>query len=212
MANLSKPPVNSTPSAKAFLLKIILWLPLAFLVWYLLAPAIIFLVAMLANILLPTFVPHAIQGVEQHFLMIDIVTQFSVPGEGADADRSGDLIFSVRAMKYGYGIPVLLAMILATPGKNGARIVKFAWGFLILLAVQTWGVSFDAMVIMLFKLGPEISGQLRTTPLIREFLALGYQLGYLILPAVTPIVIWFVQNQDFVQELAPGPADKKQET
>jgi hypothetical protein len=42
-----------------------------------------------------------------------------------------------------------------------------------------------------------------TTPLTRELLALAYQLGYLILPAVTPILIWAALHRDFLGELVP---------
>jgi len=50
---------------------------------------------------------------------------------------------------------------------------------------------------------PAIADQMGTTPLTRELLALAYQLGYLILPAVTPILIWAAFHRDFLSKLLP---------
>ena len=50
---------------------------------------------------------------------------------------------------------------------------------------------------------PAIAEQMGTTPLTRELLALAYQLGYLILPAVAPILIWAAFHRDFLREWLP---------
>ncbi|MCB1782281.1 MAG: hypothetical protein KDJ34_19765, partial [Candidatus Competibacteraceae bacterium] len=48
-----------------------------------------------------------------------------------------------------------------------------------------------------------VAGQMGTTPFTRELLALAYQLGYLILPAMTPILLWAAFHRDFLRELLP---------
>jgi len=56
---------------------------------------------------------------------------------------------------------------------------------------------------MVFKLGRDIGETMGTTEFTREVIALCYQLGYLILPAVTPILLWFTMYQNQIAKLAP---------
>ena len=89
------------------------------------------------------------------------------------------------------------------------KFLNFYICFLVLIIVQAWGVTFDAMVTFVFKLGRGIGETMGTTEFTREVIALCYQLGFLILPAVTPILLWFVMYQDQLIKLAPGFARVK---
>lgn len=200
--------VDSSPSAKAFLGKVLLWLPVTFTVWYWLAPLLIFPVAVLLRLALGAFYPEAIAGVEQQGYFLDIVTRFSaslLPGAvPSSPGQETEVFFTLNALKYGYGIPLLLALLLAVPQSLGARLVKFMTGMLILIPVQTWGVYFETLINLLFKLGPTIGEQLGSTALSRNGIALAYQLGYLILPAITPLIVWAFMSLDFIRDLAPN--------
>lgn len=189
-------------SLKPFLSKIFLWLPLTFITWFFCAPAIIYLATLLANIVLPLVVGYAVESVEQQGLFLDVVTHFSIRGQGANSARAGQLIFTVNAMKYGYGVPLLLTMVLATPARVSQKLFKFFLGFLILLLTQLWGVCFEILKVLIFSLGPEITAQMQVTSVMREIIIVCYQFGFLVLPSVSPLIIWLVLYQEFVKKLA----------
>ena len=69
------------------------------------------------------------------------------------------------------------------------------------MLVQTWGISFEALISLIFKSDESIALQMGTTAVGREFLALGYQLGFLILPAIAPLIFWGMTHYDFLQTL-----------
>ena len=187
-------------SVKGFLLKIVVLLPLTFFAWYLITPAILYIVSWLTKSVLLFFASHAISDIEQHGRVLEVITKFtSAPKEkGVEA-----ITFTVNAMKYGYGIALFAAMVLASPDKLTNKLQNFYIGALILIFIQVWGVTFDILVTFIFKLGRGIGETMGTTEFTRELIALGYQMGYLILPSVTPILLWFSMYQKEVIKLAP---------
>ena len=139
--------------------------------------------------------------VESHGNVVEIITRFASSEKGKE--EAGTLTFGINAMKYGYGVALFTAMLLATPDKLSNKLHNLYIGFLVLMIVQVWGVTFDVMMTFVFKLSRDIGETMVTTEFTREVIALCYQLGYLILPAVTPILLWFVMYQDQVIKLAP---------
>ncbi len=192
---------NQIISVKGFLLKILIWLPITFVVWYFLTPVILYVLSFLSKAALTLWAGQAVIGVEvsEHELLI--VTPFAA--EKINEVDKGQLVFAINAMKYGYGLALFVAMLLATPDKISNKLQNLYIGILILLIVQVWGVTFDTMQTLVFKLGEGIADTLNTTAFTRELIALGYQMGYLILPAVTPILMWFVMYQDHLAKMAP---------
>lgn len=188
-------------SVKGFLLKIIIFLPIVFLLWYLLTPLFLYILSFLSQAVLTIFAGQAVVGVEANGNVLHIITPF--PADNTNDVNKGQLVFVINAMKYGYGIALFTAMLLATPDKLSNKLQNFYIGLLILLLVQVWGVSLDTMQTLVFKLGEGIADTLNTTEFTRELIALGYQLGYLILPSITPIILWFVMYQDYLAKMAP---------
>ena len=104
-----------TISVKGFLLKIIIWLPLAFVAWYFLTPAIVYIVALLSKAALSFMAGHAVLDVESQGNVVEIITRFASSEKGKEG--AGTLTFGINAMKYGYGVALFSAMLLATPDK-----------------------------------------------------------------------------------------------
>ena len=101
-----------------FLLRVVLWLPPLFVLWYLLAPLLLAPVAGWSHWLLTTWFPQAITGVERQGISLEILTRFmmAAPADGATPPgATGTLTFSLNALKYAYGWPLLLALTLAAP-------------------------------------------------------------------------------------------------
>ena len=189
-----------------FLIFTVLWLAPAFVLWYALAPLLLRPVAGWTHLILTQGFGYAIIAVEQQGTLVDIVTRFvmAAPADGAaPSGASGQLVFAINALKYAYGWPLLLALTLAAPTGIGEKLYRAAMGGLLLLPVPVWGIACEALKVLVFQMDPAVAEQMDTTPLTRELLALAYQLGYLILPAVTPILIWAAFHQDFLGELLP---------
>jgi hypothetical protein len=189
-----------------FLIQTILWLTPAFTVWYLLAPVLLTPITGWAHLVLTQGFGYAVAAVEQQGTMVDIVTRFAMVAPAhaaAPPGAPGQLVFMINALKYAYGLPLLLALTLAAPTLIGEKLYRALMGSVLLLPVPVWGIVCEALKVLVFQMNPAIAEQMGTTPLTRELLALAYQMGYLILPGVTPILIWALFHQDFLSELLP---------
>lgn len=192
-------------SARDFLLKTLLWLPVCFVGWYLGAALFSFPAIWLSDLLLPLVFPGVIEGVEQQGYMVDIVTQLNVQAANG---QTGQFVFSFNALKYGYGFPLILAMMLATPYSIYNKLDDMTYGLLVVVFAQAWGICFEASSSLLLKTGDEITSQASALlpftqgEFFLNFIALGYQLGFLILPAIVPIAFWIIRHQGLLERLA----------
>jgi hypothetical protein len=82
---------------------------------------------------------------------------------------------------------------------------------IILLVPQLWGVCFDFMLNTITQVPRAALLDLNLFGWKRELIGLGYQLGSLILPIVTPVVLWVLMNRNFVYAVVfSGALDDKQ--
>lgn len=111
----------------------------------------------------------------------------------------------VNTMKYGYGLALIWGLVMATPLTTRRRLAQMLAGWLAVSVVQAFGAVTGAWVVALQFLGADA---LRGAGLAPELVALAYQLGYLILPAVVPVVLWMLMNRRLVEDLArPAAAE-----
>lgn len=89
--------------------------------------------------------------------------------------------------QFTFGIALFLALVAAARRDSGraAGILVGAAGLVVLPA---FGVAFD--VLRQLASSPELQPFLRWSPLTREAIALGYQVGSLLLPALAPVAVW----------------------
>ncbi|MEZ5537806.1 MAG: exosortase H-associated membrane protein [Thiolinea sp.] len=192
-------------SAKQFLLKTLLWLPVCFIGWYLLAALFSFPAIRLSDLLLPLIMPGVMEGVEQQGYMVDIITQLNIQ---ASNGQIGQFAFGMNALKYGYGFPLILAMMLATPYSFYNKLDDMTYGLIVVVLAQTWGIMFEALSSLMLKTGTDITNQVTNilpwtqSDFFLNFVALGYQLGFLILPAVVPIAFWIMRHKGLLERLA----------
>ena len=72
-------------------------------------------------------------------------------------------------------------------------------GYAAIVLVQSWGVVAEVLKNLTFGLGPEGRVVMEQVGLSPTIVALAYQSGYLILPAVVPIAIWILMNRHFFE-------------
>lgn len=195
-------------TVKAFILKVVLWLPAVFGAWYYMASLLTWPIKSLMHLWVPDLFPEVIAAVEQsgHFLHVVLESMPAQAAGGVPDAAPTRAAFQVNPLIYGYSMPLYTALLLASPGSENQKLMRWGTGMLILLPIQAWGVFFDILSKLLFFLGPEIAAAMAFSPAERELSALGYQFGYLILPAVAPLVIWLGLHRDFVATLVPGLA------
>ncbi len=187
-----------------FFWTVVFLLPFTFAAWYFMGILLTTPVVGGVKLLMTSLFPHAIAGIEQHGYLLNIVTGFSPPNMS-----QGELVFSLNPLIYGYSMPLYTAILLATPGKEGEKWFHWIVGMLILFVAQLWGVCFDILKTLLFTMGQDIASQMHFDAQWQlDAVALGYQFGYLVLPAVAPIVIWIAFHRPFIATLAPGLAQR----
>ncbi len=180
-----------------FVLRLLFWLPLAFLTWYLLAQYLLVPLGWLAWAGLELVVPGKIEGLSMagRHLVLDTNLEFQA-GDG----RLGYLTLTLNPLQYCWNLPLLLAMTLAA-GLRHRVWVRITTAYLGLLPFQAWGVVFDFLKISTLQMGPEISAQMGYSELGRNIIILGYQFGYLMLPAISASALWIIMHRWFIREL-----------
>ncbi len=185
-----------------FALRVLFWLPLCFGAWYfatiLIAVALATLLAAPLIWLLPDVVASVVPRGNDLLVLLRVETLD--PASQAVAPN-GVMAHPVDAVKYGYGIPLYTALLLAAPGGESEKMARWLVGLVILLLVQWLGLLAEILKDLVFGL-EAARARLGTSELSREILAIAYQLGYLILPSVTPVLVWSVQFRRYIGELA----------
>ncbi len=183
---------------KGFMLRAVLWLPLCFFFWFIWSGLWVQPVYLLCKWLLPFLFPDSFFGVaqQQYHLLIEAYIQELAPN-----GRVGVAEFAVNPMIYGYGLPLLAGLSICSPNTIGKRAIQILIGYALICLVQTWGVIWESLKEVGLK---QIAGGEYAYPpleLSSELIALCYQLGYLIFPAIVPIFAWIVMNRKFVESL-----------
>ena len=189
-----------------FILLAALWLPLGFFLWFQLAVPLVFLVARLADLSLGWAWGEHFHSVVQYRYMLEINT--NVVLDQLVEGRRAALVWDVNPMIYGYGIPLLFGLVLATPVSARKRLIQFGLGLAVMWMVQLWGVFWAAQRDLAFDLVGLAKAAEGVVPFSKTLVALCYQLGYLILPAISPVVYWILSNRDFIQKLVSQGTNK----
>lgn len=174
---------------RGFLLRTLIWLPICFGAWYFLSILFTPPLAALVDTVLSAGFPSVIERVLADGNSLTVLTRI----QPAATDRAGELLFDLNPLKYGYCVPLYTALVLATDGDDLVRALHWLLGMVVLLAVQVFGISAEILKVIAFQLGADGRAALDFAPWGYETLVLAYQLGYLILPPVLPIMLWLGQ-------------------
>jgi hypothetical protein len=171
-----------------------MWLPPCFAVWYFSASYQAAFDGALARVLIDQFKSGLIATLEQSGFLLVFVTTIEVhPAPG----QTGVLAPEVNPLLYTYGLALFFALMLACR----AHWWKILAGAVALLPFQSWGIAFDFLAQVYVGLGAAGSEQAGLTGWRAEAIALSYQIGYLILPSVVPVVLWAFFNHEFITRI-----------
>lgn len=184
------------PVKEMFLLAA-LYMPMGFFLWFFAASLLMLPARILAQLLLTTLHGDVFERIFQSDFYFEIHTNILVPNPEGGEDLL--LTWDVNPMLYAWGMALLFGLIMATPLKVGQRLVQMLIGFSIITLVTIWGVYWETWRDLAFLFGPQARAALDTTSLTPTVIALFYQLGYLMLPAVIPIATWILMNRRFIE-------------
>lgn len=144
---------------------------------------------------------------DDHLVVLRFAEGAMPPAMQAEKRATGEEpVPTVNSMIYGYGLALIWGLVLATPLSGRRRALQMLAGWLAIALVQAFGCVSGALAAALRYLGADA---LRAQGLNPELVALAYQFGYLILPAVVPVVLWMLMNRRFIEALTgrgPEPA------
>ena len=178
-----------------FVLITLAWLPVAFAVWYVLAPIILFPAEAIVRVLVYGFFRDLVTSVESHGGVLSFVTALR-PGE---ARTGGVLTVDVNMLLYAFGLPLFAALTLAARQRPVWR--PLVIGYLAMMPFVAWGVLADFLKNVAITASPLVVSQASFGAVARDMIVFAYQLGSLILPAVVPAVAWVLTHRAFLTRL-----------
>lgn len=186
-----------------FVLRVIAWLPLTFLVWYLAAPLLVWPVALLSEFVTRIAFRDLVTTVEQSGAVLTFVTSLKIPQGVATSATRAVLSVDSNVLLFSFGLPLLVALILAAAEENRLRNVLL--GYAILLPFQAFGVIADFLKNAVILAGPAVASQTNFTAFQREVIVFSYQFATLILPTVVPAIVWVLMHRRFLERFAGKP-------
>lgn len=180
-----------------FILRLLILLPVSFALWYYLAGYLLIPVGWFSSVGIEMLASGKLESLSVSGKMMVLETNLQVQTPDG---RTGYLLLEMNPLVYCWNLPLLIAMTLAAGFRNllGVRLMV---AYLGLLPFQTWGVTFDFLKLTTIQHGPEISQQMGYGSLGREFIALGYQFGFLMLPVISASTLWIIMHRWFIREV-----------
>jgi len=178
-----------------FVLATLAWLPVAFVVWYFAAPALMAPVHALCVAVAKLGFADLVRAVEQSGSTITFATTLR-PGQAAGG---GQVAVDVNPLLYAYGMPMFAALVLAA--RDPLRWRHLAVGYLVLVPFVAFGVFADFLKNVAITAGPLVASQTGFDALQREAIAFAFQFGSLIVPTVAPAVAWVLMHREFLEHL-----------
>ena len=189
---------NKGDPIKEMFLLALLYLPLGFFLWFVAASALMFPTARLADLLLSGIFGDVFEQIVQLGFKLEVQT--SVVMERLVEGRQVAVNLFINPMIYAWGMAVLFGLIMATPLSIGQRFKQMLIGFFVVTLVTTWGVFWETLTDLAFRSGPEAAAAARGLGLNMNIIALFYQMGFLMFPAVIPVATWILMNRRFIEK------------
>lgn len=195
-------------SIKAFLLRALLWLPLAFFFWILWRELFVAPVTLLVDLLLTGRWPEQFYAIVQNGHQLEAEVLMAVPEEAARQGQGRPVVaIPVNPLIYGYGLPLFAGLVICTPLSHAVRALQILLGWLVIALVQSWGSIWETFQTLHFQLGAEGAAVMTDVGIGPSITALAYQFGYLILPGVVPVILWLLVNRSYIESLVPQLGD-----
>jgi hypothetical protein len=185
-----------------------LWMLFGFMLWFYLSafhgtPTRLISSAILSEILGSNFLDIVVDP-DQHFLF-QVQTQIQFAFRDGTTEALG---FVVNPLVYSYGLPLLFGLVMGSNVSWLRKLVILLIGYVAITAVQVWGVVWQSLKMLAFNFSEQTHSVIEQAGLSDSAIALCYQLGSLILPALVPIFVWVLTNRPLVEQFVGWSADQ----
>jgi hypothetical protein len=217
---------------RRFVLTAMFWLPAMFFLWFALSSPVVYPVIRLSGALLHAWMPDLVLSMGQDFHHAVYAYAADVAGvAGLPTAKLAVEDQRTNVLIYCYGLPLVYGLVMATPLNWRGTFFQLAVAFVALTLVQAFGLVGEVLKTMAFGVGPAVHAALASMDfghvaaaagaaaernmlaslqahgLSPDLIALGYQFGYLVLPAVTPVALWILMNRRFLETLVGWGAE-----
>lgn len=185
-----------------------LWMLFGFMLWFYLsafhgAPTRLAADAILSHLLGSDFYRIVVEP-NQHFLFqVETTIQFTFRDGTTEA-----LGFIINPLVYSYGLPLLFGLVMGSDVSWLRKLTIMLIGYAVITLVQIWGVVFESLKMLAFNFGAQTHDIILNHGMTDSAIALGYQLGTLILPALAPIFVWVLSNRPLVEQFVGWSAEQ----
>jgi len=186
-----------------FILKLSLLLPFCYFGWYYIADSLTLLTGYLTETLINTLFTELISTIEINHTQLDIIVNVTLPKAQVPTGMLPEIVISINPLIYSYGLPVSIALILASPFQAWKTFASLILMPFLLLPIQLWGVCFELMKTLFLQYPKEFTSHIMLYPWQNDMIAVAYQLGALVLPSVAPIIFWIILYKEFVTQFVP---------
>lgn len=178
-----------------FVLSAFGWLVALTLLWSKVGAWTSYPVGVISQVALDRGAPSWVRQVQLTPGNMEVDTSIEVPVEGG---RYGELVLEASPMRYAYGLPIFLALLLAARGQG--RVWRAFAGYALLLPAQAFSLTF--YLLMQLMLATQFNANvLWISSLQMELIVYAYQLGTLVLPTLVPILLWLWMDRAFVNDV-----------
>jgi hypothetical protein len=193
-----------------------LWMLFGFMLWYFLSvfhvvPARLAAEAILGQVLGEDFRQIVAEPSQRFLYQVETNIPFIFPDGSREA-----LGFIVNPLIFSYGLPLLFGLVMGSDVGWRRKVALLVTGYVVITAVQIWGVVWESLKLLAFNFGDQALAVVQAHGVSQTVIALCYQLGTLILPALAPIIIWVLGNRPLVEQFvgwgAPPPAGVAERT
>lgn len=200
---------------KQLIISAALYLPLCFFIWFYGATIWVMPVRWLTELSLNMWQADLFNGVvQQHYLLVVETLIFPAQAMAGHEGKIAVLDVQVNPMIYGYGLAVIGGLVVSLPELSWQKKTgQIFLGYVLVVLVQSFGSFWQTIKYLLFS-GGDAQQAILDTGISPDLVAAMYQLSYLILPAVFPIVYWILMNRKFIEDLVnisvmPGQDDNQ---
>lgn len=179
-----------------------LWMLFGFMLWYYLSvfhgiPVRLAVDGLLQWVLGDQYFNTIPNPDRQYLFQVQTRIPFRFPDGSQEA-----LGFIVNPLIYGYGLPLLFGLVMASAATLYRKTLTLLCGYLAILVVQVWGVFWQSLKMLTFNFGPEVQQVVVDAGVSPTAIALCYQLGTLIFPPLVPVVVWVLASWKEVEQFS----------
>jgi hypothetical protein len=212
---------------REFALKVVLWLPIAFVVWFWFAAFWVWPAMLLAKPVLLGHWSELFSSVSlggeiadasgrviaraDYLVSLGTHVTVTVPASAIGPGGVGVLEPTLNPMIYAYSLPLFAGLAMATPLTTRRRWLQFVIALAVIWLCQAFGIVAESLKSLAFDSGSEGAAAIARAGLAPNAIALAYQFALLILPAIVPVALWIGMNRAFIETLVgrsgePGAA------